>query len=90
MKYRKKPVVIEAWPVKEIVERYGDDWLAEPQCIIDAYERGELMFFEGIIDIKTLEGWHRASPDDMVILGVAGELYACKPEIFEMTYEAVE
>lgn len=37
--------------------------------------------------IKTLEGNHHVSVDDYVIRGVVGELYPCKPDIFEQTYE---
>ena len=40
--------------------------------------------------INTLEGTMTASPGDWIIRGVAGEFYACKPDIFEATYEAVE
>lgn len=43
---------------------------------------------EGLI-IPTLEGQRIASPGDWIILGVAGDFYPCKPEIFEKTYEAV-
>lgn len=39
--------------------------------------------------IKTLEGDHRADIGDYIIQGVKGELYPCKPDIFEMTYEEV-
>jgi hypothetical protein len=39
--------------------------------------------------IKTLEGPHIASPGDYIIRGVKGELYPCKPDIFEATYEPV-
>jgi hypothetical protein len=42
------------------------------------------------IIIKTLEGEHRAEPGDMIITGVKGERYPCKPDIFVQTYEAVE
>lgn len=38
----------------------------------------------------TLEGVHRISLDDWIIQGVKGELYPCKDDIFELTYDAVE
>lgn len=41
------------------------------------------------LDIETLEGTHHANPGDYIITGVKGEIYPCKPDIFEMTYEAV-
>jgi hypothetical protein len=40
--------------------------------------------------IKTLEGEMTVSPGDWIIQGVNGELYPCKPDIFEKTYEPVE
>jgi len=40
--------------------------------------------------IHTLEGTHQANPGDYIIRGVKGELYPCKPDIFELTYEAAE
>jgi len=39
--------------------------------------------------IDTLEGGHTVCPGDWIITGVKGELYPCKPDIFEATYEAV-
>ena len=39
------------------------------------------------IDIPTLEGTMHANPGDWIIRGVKGELYPCKPDIFEATYE---
>jgi hypothetical protein len=36
--------------------------------------------------IETLEGEHIVCPGDMIITGVKGEKYPCKPDIFEMTY----
>lgn len=39
--------------------------------------------------IRTLEGHHEVSPGDWIITGVKGERYPCKPDIFELTYEAV-
>lgn len=40
-------------------------------------------------EIKTLEGPHLVSPGDWIITGVKGEHYACKPDIFNLTYEPV-
>ena len=49
---------------------------------------GVIMHDHGWID--TLEGGHIVCPKDWVITGVSGEYYPCKPDIFEMTYEAVK
>lgn len=47
-------------------------------------------FVENELIIETLEGNHRASFGDYIIKGVKGEIYPCKPDIFEMTYEEVK
>lgn len=52
--------------------------------IVEAYQTDEHL------DIETLEGTMRASPGDWIIRGVKDELYPCKPDVFEATYEPVE
>jgi len=123
MKFRKKPVVIEAtqWfkngdhPLDyasnqdgfqngrlvsisgdhrkahgwegEVVRyfRHPDNaYAGERQC----EKCREIMHKHGWID--TLEGGHIVCPGDWIITGVKGEHYPCKPDIFEMTYEAAE
>lgn len=79
MKYRKKPVVIEA------VQWTGENH-AEMCEFIDP-EVLEIKPKEGVV-IRTLEGEHHASPDDYIIKGVNGEFYPCKPGIFVKTYES--
>ncbi len=91
-KYRKKPVVIEAFQMTK--ERRWDNsewpnwlnlaWQMEPGegCVrIDPSKPGR----EYLV-IGTLEGVHSVEWDDYIIQGVKGELYPCKPDIFEMTY----
>lgn len=85
MKFRKKPVVIEAWEFYE-----GS---IQPRWITDAFNSGAIYYQGGAepyITVKTLEGDHRASLNDWIIKGVKGELYPCKPDIFAATYEAAE
>jgi hypothetical protein len=74
MKYRKKPVVIEA-----------TQW----------FKRGDhpKVFIAPLSDrpcIETLEGPMFVAVGDFIITGVKGEHYPCKPDIFELTYEAAE
>ena len=79
MKFRKKPVVIEA-----IQFRAGE----QDGALLDAVLAGRVEYKEdGCMLIKTLEGEMRAEPGDWIIRGVKGELYPCKPDIFAMTYE---
>jgi len=91
MKYRKKPVVIDA--VQYTRRFMWPDWFhdAVSNCTVTTHGTGK---FTGIGDecyaeIKTLEGVMRANENDYIIQGVKGELYPCKPDIFEMTYEPV-
>jgi len=92
MKYRKKPVVIEAFRCSGLLRAAANDWIALPPAIQAAYEKRELLFDEKKkrIIIKTLEGNMTAEVDDMVIVGVKGEIYPCKPDIFADTYEPAE
>lgn len=82
MRFRKKPVVIEAFQWVPFQKELFPAWFHE------AYQAGIVRFQEdGSLTIMTLEGDHRAEIGDWVIQGVKGELYPCKPDIFEMTYE---
>jgi hypothetical protein len=88
-KYRKKPVVIEAFRARYLVAASKTNWEALPQCVVDAYDKGDVVFLPDGILINTLEGQHRADIDDWVIKGVKGELYPIKNDIFLETYEKV-
>ena len=87
--YRKKPIVIEAVPVGEALRAAGNDWADLPNWLRDAYEGGTVTFASDAIFINTLEGQMCASKADFLIQGVQGELYPCKPDIFQATYEVV-
>lgn len=91
-KFRKKPVVIEAELVATLCAAAEHNWKALPRWTRDAYERGDIIFIsqsEGL-SVRTLEGQMRAQPTDMLICGVRGEVYPCKPEIFDATYDAAD
>lgn len=88
--YRKKPVVIEAWAARDLIRVASSDWKALPKSVADAYEKGTFVFCQDGIYINTLEGSMKAESDDVVIRGVKGEFYPCKPDIFEATYDRVE
>lgn len=90
LKYRKKPVVIEA------VQFRGSSTSA--QAIMSWMKSGVYLKrrdFDSteigteIMEIETLEGTHQASQGDFIIKGIKGEFYPCKPDIFEATYEIV-
>lgn len=85
-KFRKKPVVIDAWQSFDDAGSHTTVW---PRWILDALEAGVIYARGGQTFIKTLEGDHLCSNGDWIIRGVKGELYPCKPDIFELTYEPV-
>jgi hypothetical protein len=95
VKYRKKPVVIEAMKFE-----YTDECLTKLREFLgdsagraiknrhpDAKAEFEIVTLE---DGKVLKAKHIATEGDWIIKGVQGEFYACKPDIFEQTYEEVE
>jgi hypothetical protein len=58
-----------------------------PQWAKDGYKNGNLFYAEGNLFVKTLEGNHKCLIGDYLIKGVEGEMYPCKPEIFDKTYD---
>lgn len=90
-KFRKKPVEIEAF-------RFYIDPM--PDWFTDKMTYNEIMIFncdysrydidEAYCTIKTLEGTMRGNGGDYIIKGVQGEIYPCKSDIFEATYEKVD
>lgn len=86
LKYRKKPVVIEA-------VQFLDD--TQDVCLNFAGNGTRNCFHDfdwesnPILKIKTLEGVMTANIGDWIIKGVSGEFYPCKPDIFEKTYEEI-
>lgn len=87
-RYRKKPVEIEAF---KLGHDYIPDWFMSRVSYGDVtlYLEGGKPPVKGYAEIKTLEGVMRAESGDYVICGVKGEIYPCKPDIFEMTYDKV-
>ena len=83
MKYRKKPVVIEA--VRYMIDDCMPDWF------MDRVSSNTIIIHtDGTCDIETLEGTMKSNKGDFIILGINGEVYPCKPDIFEKTYERVD
>lgn len=85
MKYRKKPVVIDAWEISK--DTPMPEWVV---AAFGALNRGIFWDVVGVLHVITLEGVMHAKPGDMLIRGVKGELYPCKPDIFAATYELVK
>lgn len=107
MKYKKKPVIIEAFQMTKARRLDHTEW---PDWLIEAYDKftqdewdngvykQNVMFPQQQDEsngtdkfmIHTLEGLHLVNWNDWIIRGVQGELYPCKPDIFEMTYAMVD
>lgn len=88
MKYRKKPVIIEAilWDeTKETCLLLQGMGMSVVACSTHAREN-----YVRNLKIETLEGSLNASKGDYIIKGIKGEFYPCKPDIFEATYEKAE
>lgn len=88
-KFRKKPVVIDAWQFDEsasLLNRLVDMGMETASYSSHPFKSGYVCELE----ILTLEGEMKVSLGDWIIKGVEGEFYPCKPSIFEKTYEAVE
>jgi len=87
MKYRKKPVVIEAIQFIDTPERLEElSKFIDNQPLRVDYKNPN----KPVLKLQTLEGEHIASVGDYIIKGVKGEFYPCKPDIFEMTYEKAD
>lgn len=90
MIYRKLPVEVEAF--KFYVDNMPD-WFFEKvgtnEIILRNCDYKRYSIKEAYCEIKTLEGVMRADGGDYIIKGVQGEIYPCKADIFEQTYEEV-
>jgi len=92
-KYKKKPVIIEAITFEEFI-KYGKNnganivkgmpWSFDYNGHHVTHENDERYL------IPTLKGVHNFTPQDMLITGVNNEIYPCKIDIFEKTYDCVE
>jgi len=99
LKFKKKPVEVEAFQMTEARRQDNSEW---PEWLHRAWnkEQGEpgavfprhAPFSDGTDElvIHTTEGIHLVSWNDWIIQGIKGELYPCKPDVFAATYEAVK
>jgi hypothetical protein len=86
MKYRKKPIEIEAIQFTRINWDEIKEFTNNTAHTISIEKRinGKCTCI-----IPTLEGQHIANEDDYIIKGIKGEFYPCKPDVFELTYEKI-
>ena len=87
MKAVKRPIEVEVW---QLDGKRG--WIVRPDWVLEKMDTGELYFDEEFQQwrIETLEGAMLAKNGDYLIKGVHGEIYPCKKEIFEESYEIVK
>lgn len=95
-KFKKKPVEIEAvqylgrendWTPDNPVFTERPDWLLK--ALTSPGQTGGVWLVGNELYVSTLEGSMIARIGDWMIRGVKGEVYPCKPDIFEMTYDVV-
>jgi hypothetical protein len=86
MKYRKKPVEIEAIQFFDQPEELINiqEFMGNVDITVDYKD-----FNDPKLKIETLEGVMNSSLGDYIIKGIKGEFYPCKPDIFELTYEQI-
>lgn len=89
MKYRKKPVVIEAIQYTGKNNFKIEDWSDNRVYVSPVLEPSKDNPTGNYLQIETLEGVMTAIVGDWIIKGIKGEFYPCKPDIFEATYEKV-
>ncbi len=101
-KYRKKPVVIEAFQITLEARWNNADWPNWLNLAWNKPNEAEGAVYPSrdhpnnpdqdspdVLQIQTLEGVHNVSLGDFIIKGIRGELFPCKSEIFHATYELV-
>lgn len=74
--FRKRPVVVQAV-----------QWFSNGH--VPVWAQNKIRECGTHFEVDTLEGVMRGEPGDWIICGIEGEIYPCKPKIFELTYEAV-
>ena len=103
MRFKKKPIIVEAFKISDnwfnmngkTTKEYPNE-LKGKGIRLDAGDRpGILLSLEddwefGRVFIETLEGEMKGNLGDWIIIGVKGEVYPCKPDIFSETYDKVE
>lgn len=87
IKYKKKPVIIEALQFKSNMSVKDLNDLIDFIGMRNIVDIGRDNLY---LTIRTLEGNMTASSGDYIIKGIQGEFYPCKPDIFEKTYDKVE
>ncbi len=89
--YVKKPIAIEAFQYEGDLKSDGKYWV--PDWAVKAYEDGVMYYkpdTQGELYIRTLEGEMLTPVGSYILQGINGELYPCRQDVFEKTYEIVD
>lgn len=89
MKVRKKPVVVDAWKIDDLLNAANVGVAGLPKEVAEAYTEGLIEFEVDRITIATLEGVMTGWATWWLIRGVKGEWYPCDQEAYEQSYEEV-
>lgn len=90
--YQRRPTLTRAIRVSEALKLAACDWYALPDWLIQAYDRGGVIFISDAfgINARTISGeWVTALPHEWLLMGAANDIYPCDPSVFEATYEWV-
>ncbi|EHI69448.1 hypothetical protein ACVRY7_07790 [Streptococcus ictaluri] len=91
MKYKKKPVEVEAFQwYGDIHQKEDPEWIISAISEERAWIEVDKVVNSPVLRTNTLEGVMTAYPSDYIIKGIQGEFYPCKPDVFEQSYEKVE
>lgn len=90
MRVRKKPVVIDGWPIADLLGMAARGIEVLPREVREAYQAGHLEFEKDRITISTLEGVMTGWEGSWLMRGIEGEWYPCEGDIFHKTYDLVE
>ena len=93
MRFRKKPITVEAFQMTRDVETIAPSWFMEAVMEGKVYINHSLVDGHALVygcTIETPGGRLKARIGDYVVQGVDGELYPCKADIFRKTYERVQ
>lgn len=89
LRVRKKPVEVRAVRVRAVLHWRPLDMCKLPVWFLEAHDSGVVRFEKDGLVVRTLEGEMRAEAADYIICGIKGELYPCKPDVFDATYEVI-
>jgi hypothetical protein len=87
---RKKPIDVQAWNVIDLLYSACRDWKSLPKCIIEAYEKGDIVFLDTYISINAYGRKIIAESSEILIQDNSGVFYPCNRDVFQQTYEIIQ